>query len=137
MEFKTHDYRAEEKVYSLTRISVSSHPLWSSPSSSLSHTQDDGSTEFFDPLRGLSTETLEPVENTAVVEKLPATQPTSHLSSKKEWTSFNKLLMQRFPIPKMISVCSIWPGFVSRIGTNGYHQVVCSGERKQDLPTCG
>ncbi|CAI9277507.1 unnamed protein product [Lactuca saligna] len=68
--------------------------------------QDHGSTEFFDPLRGLSTETLEPVENTVVAEKLPATQPTSHLSSKKEWTSFNKLLMQRFPVPKMISVSS-------------------------------
>ncbi|CAH1449750.1 unnamed protein product [Lactuca virosa] len=106
MEFKTRDYRAEDKVYSLTRISVSSHPLCSSPSSSLSHTQDHGSTEFFDPLRGLSTEILEPVENMAVAEKLPATQPASHLSSKKEWTSFNKLLMQRFPVPKMISVSS-------------------------------
>ncbi|XP_023737038.1 uncharacterized protein LOC111884963 isoform X1 [Lactuca sativa] len=106
MEFKTRDYRAEDKVYSLTRISVSSHPLCSSASSSLLHTQDHGSTEFFDPLRGLSTQTLEPVENTAVAEKLPATQPTSHLSSKKEWTSFNKLLMQRFPVPKMISVSS-------------------------------
>nr|KAJ0209647.1 hypothetical protein LSAT_V11C400212410 [Lactuca sativa] len=49
-------------------------------------------------------ETLEPFENTTVAEKLPATQPTSHLSSKTELTSFNKLLMQRFPIPKMISV---------------------------------
>ncbi|CAI9269991.1 unnamed protein product [Lactuca saligna] len=68
--------------------------------------RDHGSTEFFDPLRGQSTETLEPVENTAVVEKLPATQPTSHLSSKKELTSFNKLLMKRFHVQKMISVSS-------------------------------
>ncbi|KAL7606590.1 hypothetical protein Lser_V15G19455 [Lactuca serriola] len=73
---------------------------------------DHGSTKFFDQLRGLSTETLEPVENTTVVEKLLATQPTSHLSSKTELTSFNKLLMQRFPIPKMISV-SLASGEVS------------------------
>lgn len=106
MEFKARDYRAEDKVYSLTRVSVSSHPLCSSPPSSLSPTQDHGSIEFFDPLRGQSTETLEPVEDIAVAEKLPASQPISHLSSK-EWTSFNKLLMQRFPVPKMISVSSL------------------------------
>ncbi|KAK9057073.1 hypothetical protein SSX86_024440 [Deinandra increscens subsp. villosa] len=101
MEFKARDYRAEEEVYSLPRVSVSSHPLCSSSSSSL--TQDHVSIEFFDPLRGLSTEVLEPVEETAVAEKHHVGQPTSHLSSK-EWTSFNKLLMQRFPVPKMISV---------------------------------
>ncbi|KAF5781491.1 putative vacuolar protein sorting-associated protein [Helianthus annuus] len=103
MEFKLRDYRAEEEAYSLTRVSVSSHPLCSSSSSSSSHTQDNVSVEFFDPLRALSTEISEPVEDTFVAEKYPVSQPASHLSAK-EWASFNKLLMQRFPVPKMISV---------------------------------
>ncbi|KAI3675626.1 hypothetical protein L1987_85217 [Smallanthus sonchifolius] len=107
MEFKARDYRAEEEFHSLTRVSVSSHPLCSSSSSSSSFTQEDHvSVEFFDPLRGLSTETLEPVEDVVVAEKHPASQPTSHLSTK-EWTSFIKLLMQRFPVPKMISVSAL------------------------------
>ncbi|KAI3810064.1 hypothetical protein L1987_19671 [Smallanthus sonchifolius] len=106
MEFKARDYRAEEEIHSLTRVSVSSHPLCSSSSSSSSHTQDHVSVEFFDPLRGLSTEIMEPVEDVVVAEKHPASQPTSHLSTK-EWTSFNKLLMQRFPVPKMISVSAL------------------------------
>lgn len=106
MEFKARDYRAEDKLCSLTRVSVSSHPLCSSPSPSSLQTQDHASIEFFDPLRAPLTETLEPVEDMPVTEKLPASQPTSHLSSK-EWTSFNKLLMQRFPVPKMITVSSL------------------------------
>ncbi|KAL4554184.1 hypothetical protein LXL04_037361 [Taraxacum kok-saghyz] len=106
MEFKARDYRDDDKLYSLNRVSVSSHPLCSSPSKSLSHTQDHGSIEFFDPLREVSTEILEPVEDIAVAEKHPASRQTSHLSSK-EWSSFNKLLMQRFPVPKMISVSSV------------------------------
>ncbi|KAI7750313.1 hypothetical protein M8C21_005834 [Ambrosia artemisiifolia] len=104
MEFKSRDYRAEEAAYSLPRVSASSHPL--SSSSSPSHTQDNVSIEFFDPLRGPSAEISEPVEDTDVAEKRPASQPTSHLLAK-EWTSFNKLLMQRFPVPKMISVSAL------------------------------
>lgn len=42
----------------------------------------------------------------AVAEKRPATQTTSNLSAK-EWTSYNKLLMQRFPVPKMIQVSAV------------------------------
>ncbi|KAK1440085.1 hypothetical protein QVD17_05910 [Tagetes erecta] len=108
MEFKVRDYRAEEEAHSLTRVSVSSHPLCSSSSSSssLSLTQDLVSVEFFDPLRGLSTEILEPVEDIAVAQKHASSQSTSHLSTK-EWASFNKLLMQRFPVPKMISVSAL------------------------------
>ncbi|KAL8205603.1 hypothetical protein R6Q57_009154 [Mikania cordata] len=104
MEFKARDYRAEEEIYPLSRVSVSSHPLCSS--SSLSHTQDHVNVEFFDPLRGLSAEILEPVEDMTVAEKHSSSQSTSHLLTK-EWTSFNKLLMQRFPVPKMISVSAL------------------------------
>lgn len=68
--------------------------------------QDLVSVEFFDPLRGLSTEILEPIEDFAVAQKHAASQPTSHLSAK-EWASFNKLLMQKFPVPKMISVSAV------------------------------
>ncbi|XP_024968230.1 UPF0505 protein C16orf62 homolog isoform X1 [Cynara cardunculus var. scolymus] len=106
MEFKVRDYKAEEAVHSLTRVPVSSHPLCSSPSSLSLHTQDHGSIEFYDPLRGLSMEILEPVEDMAVAEKRPASQPTSHISAK-EWASYKKLLMQRFPVPKMISVSTL------------------------------
>nr|XP_043622248.1 VPS35 endosomal protein sorting factor-like isoform X2 [Erigeron canadensis] len=109
MEFKARDYKAKEEAYSLsvTRVSVSSHPL-SSLSSSLSSScsQDDVNIEFFDPLRGVSMEITEPVEDMAAAEKSPASQAASHLPAK-EWTSFTKLLMQRFPVPKMIPVSSL------------------------------
>ncbi|XP_076916852.1 uncharacterized protein LOC143576701 isoform X2 [Bidens hawaiensis] len=104
MEFKPRDYRAAEEAYSLTRVSVSSHPLC--PPSVSSNTQDNVSVEFFDPLRGLSTEIPETVADTVVAEKHPASQTTSHLSTK-EWSSFNKLLMQRFHVPKMITVSAL------------------------------
>ncbi|XP_071725786.1 uncharacterized protein [Rutidosis leptorrhynchoides] len=109
MEFKSRDYKADEEAYSLSRVSVSLHPLCSSPSpssSSSSHTQDDGNVEFFDPLRGMSMEIMEPVEDTSVPEKRPVSQSTSHISAK-EWASFNKLLMQKFHVPKTISVSSV------------------------------
>ncbi|PWA95628.1 hypothetical protein CTI12_AA049240 [Artemisia annua] len=102
MEFKARDYRNEDELCSLKRLSVTSHPLSSSIASP--HNQEDhGNIEFFDPLRGISTEVVEPVEDITVAEKPATSQATAHFSAK-EWASFNKLLMQRFPVPKLISV---------------------------------
>ncbi|GKB06392.1 VPS35 endosomal protein sorting factor-like protein isoform X1 [Tanacetum coccineum] len=107
MEFKARDYKAEEELYSFNRVTVSSHPLLSSSSSSSSDKQQDyGNIEFFDPLRGISTQVVEPIEDITVAEKPATSQATSHFSAK-EWASFNKLLMQRFPVPKMISVSAL------------------------------
>nr|GEU91020.1 uncharacterized protein [Tanacetum cinerariifolium] len=108
MEFKARDYKAEEELYSLNKVTVSSHPLLSSSSSSVADDkhQDYGNIEFFDPLRGISTQVVESIEDITVAEKPATSQATSHFSAK-EWASFNKLLMQRFPVPKMISVSAL------------------------------
>ncbi|PWA64095.1 hypothetical protein CTI12_AA346860 [Artemisia annua] len=101
MEFKARDYRNEDELYLLKRLSVTSHPL--SSIASPDNQEDHGNIEFFDPLRGISTEVVEPVEDITVAEKPATSQATAHFSAK-EWASFNKLLMQRFPVPKLISV---------------------------------
>nr|GEV09637.1 retrovirus-related Pol polyprotein from transposon TNT 1-94 [Tanacetum cinerariifolium] len=89
------DYKAEEELYSLNQVTVSSHPLLSSSSVADDKHQDYGNIEFFDPLRGISTQVVESIEDITVAEKHATNQATSHFSAK-EWASFNKLLMQRF-----------------------------------------
>ncbi|KAI8010950.1 VPS35 endosomal protein sorting factor-like [Camellia lanceoleosa] len=105
MEFRPRNYTAEEATYSLPRSHADTHPL-STPSPShhqvdvVDHKKDD----FYDPLRGsdangkVSIDNLQDEENSSAVSKADVGLP------EKEWTSFKKLLMQRFSGPKMVSI---------------------------------
>lgn len=71
---------------------------------------DHGTSDFFDPLRSLddneaaSRDVLLEVDNSSSVG---LSSEASMQNSAKEWTSFNRILMQKFPVSKMISVSSV------------------------------
>lgn len=66
---------------------------------------DHGNIDFFDPLRGLadnasvSEEDLQDLESTF--------SEASTQLPMKEWMSFKRFLMQRFPVSKMVSISSV------------------------------
>lgn len=68
---------------------------------------DDEKIDFYDPLRGPSADAID-------VEDLQNDASTTGLSSAdaiqvqaKEWTSFKRLLMQRFSSSKMVSIATV------------------------------
>ncbi|WKA12503.1 hypothetical protein VitviT2T_029878 [Vitis vinifera] len=107
MEFRHRNYRAEEEAHALPRSRAVTHPL-SSQSSPLHKVEvvDDEKIDFYDPLRGPSADAID-------VEDLQNDASTTGLSSAdaiqvqaKEWTSFKRLLMQRFSSSKMVSIAT-------------------------------
>ncbi len=66
---------------------------------------DHGNSDFFDPLRGssdnatVSRDDFEDHENTS-------SEASTQLPTK-EWISFKRFLMQRFPVSKMIEISSV------------------------------
>ncbi|KAF3453419.1 hypothetical protein FNV43_RR03859 [Rhamnella rubrinervis] len=113
MEFRPRNYSAEEQSHAVTRVRADDHPLSAAPSSAL-HLQvavvDHGNSDFFDPLRSsdddgaVSRDVLLEVDN---VSSVGLSSEASMQNSAKEWTSFNRILMQKFPVAKMISVSSM------------------------------
>ncbi|XP_059664782.1 uncharacterized protein LOC132311079 isoform X2 [Cornus florida] len=106
MEFRPRNYTTEEEVYSLLRVPADTHPLSTPPSSSQNQVDvvDPKKNDFLDPLRWSdanvadSIETLQDEENiSTAVAQLP----------EKEWSSFKKLLMQKFSVSKMVSLSSV------------------------------
>ncbi|CAM8972452.1 unnamed protein product [Rhodiola kirilowii] len=101
MEFRTRNYSAEREAASLPRHPANNHPL--STSSSPFHqvdVKDIRPDDFTDPLR----ENDACPDNTYNVSKdLLATKSFSAYPGK-EWESFKKLLMQKFPDPKMVPI---------------------------------
>ncbi|KAK9269685.1 hypothetical protein L1049_001463 [Liquidambar formosana] len=116
MEFRPRDYSAEEEAYSLPRVRADNHPL---SEQSSSHQQvdieDHENNDFFDPLRGpdtnvaVTTDDLQDVESifTVGLSRRAAIQLPA-----KEWTTFKRILMQRFSISKMISISSVSMSFL-------------------------
>lgn len=105
MEFRRRDYSAEEQGHVLRRSRSDHHPLL--PPSPSFHNQvvpeKNGNNDFFDPLRGLNAE-----DSTSAEEKAANTTTTNNSQvSSKEWTSFKRFLMQKFPVSKMISIASM------------------------------
>ncbi|XP_058751925.1 uncharacterized protein LOC131625025, partial [Vicia villosa] len=79
MEFRPRDYKTENESHALPRARADAHPL-SCPLPPLTQVNDavvGGNADFYDPLRG-------GIDNDPI----------------KEWTSFRRLLMQRFPVSK-------------------------------------
>lgn len=60
--------------------------------------------DFFDPLRGPETDAAVSIEN--FEDASTPTEVANHVSVK-EWISFKRFLMQRFPVSKMVSISSV------------------------------
>lgn len=118
LEFRHRDYIAEEKAYSLPRLPAETHPLSTSSQTphqvDLAHKEKEEN-DFFDPLRKIdekkevSFEDFQDEEITGGPSNESSVQSSAKASvqsSSKEWTSFKKILMQRFPASKNISLSS-------------------------------
>ncbi|XP_061342230.1 uncharacterized protein LOC133288485 isoform X2 [Gastrolobium bilobum] len=109
MDFRPRNYSAEHESHALPRARADAHPLSASPPPlSQVNIVDHGNTGFFDPLRG--------TDNHANATSLdPDNLSGSDHQPTKEWTSFRRLLMQRFPVSKMVSISSM-PDVLLRSG---------------------
>ncbi|KAB5521161.1 hypothetical protein DKX38_025480 [Salix brachista] len=104
MEFRRRDYSAEEQGHVLRRSLSDHHPLLP-PSPSFNNQvvdEKNGNNDFYDPLRGLNAE-----DSASVEEKDNNNNNNNSQVSSKEWTSFKRFLMQKFPVSKMISIASM------------------------------
>lgn len=105
LEFRRRDYRAEDQAHSLRRMRAHTHPL-SAPSLSPLQVEESecGKDDFCDPLRandGSMEASASDVHREDVSSE--ATVPAdlnSQLRVRKEWISFKKMLMHRFPVSK-------------------------------------
>lgn len=61
--------------------------------------------EFFDPLRGLVDNATDSREDVQELEST-SSEASSQLPTK-EWMSFKRFLMQKFPVSKMVSISSV------------------------------
>ncbi|KAH9803873.1 VPS35 endosomal protein sorting factor-like [Citrus sinensis] len=119
MEFRPRNYIAEEESHALPRSGADDHPLFA-PSTSSNHHKvdvvDHESHDFFDPLRS-------PAANAVALNKdVEDGESSSTVSSEaaaevsvKEWTTFKRFLMQKFPVSKMVSV-SLMPDVIIKTG---------------------
>ncbi|CAH8347235.1 unnamed protein product [Eruca vesicaria subsp. sativa] len=98
-EFRRRDYEADHESHLLPRSRTLKHPL-SSPIASRQHqvkTVRGSEIDFFDPLMGLDVNVSVEEEDTS----LSIETVTQELT--KEWKSLKRILMQRFPVSKVIS----------------------------------
>ncbi|KAL2316727.1 hypothetical protein Fmac_030603 [Flemingia macrophylla] len=112
MEFRPRNYSAENESHALPRVRAAAHPLSAPPPPSpLAQAEviDRGNSDFFDPLRGNANSANDTPSDHDNWNEAVDHQPT------KEWTSFRRLLMQRFPVSKMVSVSSM-PDVLMRSG---------------------
>lgn len=111
LEFRHRDYRAEAEAYSLPRTRVEFHPLSASSTSRFREAEPNCERDdIIDPLRAPD-ETME-VSVTDVHREY--TNPEETLTSDitvqlriKEWNSFKKSLMQKFPLSKTIPISMV------------------------------
>lgn len=114
MEFRPRNYSAENESHALPRARADAHPLFA-PSPPLPpplaqvEVVHPGNSDFFDPLRGTDNDANAASPDHDSLNEAADHQPT------KEWTSFRRLLMQRFPVSKMVSVSSM-PDVLMRSG---------------------
>ncbi|KAL2582628.1 hypothetical protein AAZV13_14G020000 [Glycine max] len=112
MEFRHRNYSAELESHALPRLRAGAHPLSAPPPPPpLSQVDaiDCGNTDFYDPLRGTNNDANAAPPDHDNLNEAADHQPT------KEWTSFRRLLTQRFPVSKMVSVASM-PDVLTRSG---------------------
>ncbi|XP_031284588.1 VPS35 endosomal protein sorting factor-like [Pistacia vera] len=118
MEFRPRDYAAEDESHALPRLHADDHPLFS-PSPLSDHHQvedvvDCENSDFFDPLRAADVNAVVPIED--IEDGESSSMLSSEASSQvsvKEWISFKRFLMQKFPVSKMVSLSSVSKIFIS------------------------
>ncbi|XP_057441139.1 uncharacterized protein LOC130733086 isoform X2 [Lotus japonicus] len=110
VDFRPRNYTAEKGSHALPRVRADdAHPLSAPPLPQVNDVVDRGNTDFFDPLRGTDTDAKAAPHDPDNLVEASEPRPT------KEWTSFRRLLMQRFPVSKMVSVSSM-PDVLMRSG---------------------
>lgn len=111
LKFRHRDYKAEEQVHSLRRVVAETHPLsLQSPSCDQVDVTDYGREEFYDPLRGNHGKPEDSMKGLGRTSTEITTEPYRDIAIHfmgKEWTSYKKVLMQKFPVSRMISVSSL------------------------------
>uniref|UniRef100_A0A7C9AE96 Uncharacterized protein n=1 Tax=Opuntia streptacantha TaxID=393608 RepID=A0A7C9AE96_OPUST len=111
IEFRTRDYTAEAKAHSLPRVPADAHPLSSSPCFSLQVDVVYGQNgDTLDPLRASHGDIAVPsldLENSENAFKSEISGANSIKLLVKEWTTFKRFLVQKFPTAKTLSVSSI------------------------------
>ncbi|XVF03816.1 hypothetical protein REPUB_Repub05bG0025600 [Reevesia pubescens] len=113
MEFRPRNYVVQEQSHALPRSRTNFHPLSSSPSppTLLRQVDDDAEyrnkEEFFDPLRAPDSNSTVEIIHEQDFESSSNQNDDSVQVQTKEWTSFKRFLMQRFPVSKMISISSM------------------------------
>ncbi|KAL8469939.1 hypothetical protein ACS0TY_032706 [Phlomoides rotata] len=105
LEFRRRDYRAEEQAHALPRTRTDTHPLSaSSPAPHQVEESEGGKYDFFDPLRatdGTAEVSVNAIHLEDISSKVTvAGDISSQTRVRKEWISFKKMLMQRFPASK-------------------------------------
>ncbi|KAM3320471.1 VPS35 endosomal protein-sorting factor-like isoform X2 [Capsicum chacoense] len=111
LKFRHRDYKAEEQVHSFRPVAAETHPLsFQSPSYDQVDVTDYDRDEFFDPLRGNYGKPEDPMKDLGSTTTEITAEPYRDIAIQflgKEWTSYKKVLMQKFPVSKMISVSSL------------------------------
>lgn len=112
IDFRRRDYRAEEQAHSLRRARADTQPLSAAPSPSHLQVEECGKDDFCDPLRAndgsMEVSASDVHREDISSDAMAPPDPNSHLRVRKEWISFKRMLMQRFPVSKTspISVAS-------------------------------
>ncbi|KAI9080628.1 hypothetical protein K1719_037385 [Acacia pycnantha] len=110
MEFRPRSYGADHDFHVLPSVPTDNHPLAAPSVSDIQvDTVDLGNHEFLDPLRGLDGDAKAIPFDHEIPSEAASHPPT------KEWTSFRRLLQQRFPVSKMVSLSSV-PEVMMRSG---------------------
>ncbi|KAL0803977.1 hypothetical protein Bca101_096467 [Brassica carinata] len=118
-EFRRRDYGADHESHLLPRSRTQKHPL-SSPIASRQHqmktVRDNDPPDFFDPLRGLDVNASaeDKVEEEEEADTSLSTEAVTQ-ELTKEWKSLKRILIQRFPVSKVISFSPI-----SNVITKGF-----------------
>ncbi|CAN6927689.1 unnamed protein product [Brassica oleracea] len=106
-EFRRRDYGDDHESHLLPRSRTQKHPL-SSPIASRQHqmktVRDNDPPDFFDPLRGLDVNASaeDKVEEEEEADTSLSTEAVTQ-ELTKEWKSLKRILIQRFPVSKVIS----------------------------------
>lgn len=110
-EFRRRDYGADHESHLLPRSPTQKHPL-SSPTASRQHqmktVRDNDSPDFFDPLRGMDVNASaeDKVEEEEEEDTSLSTEAVTQ-ELTREWKSLKRILIQRFPVSKVISFSPI------------------------------
>lgn len=118
IEFRTRDYTAEAKAHSLPRVPTDAHPLSSCPAFSLQVDIVDGEKDdTLDPLRAPHWDIAVPfqdLENSENAVKSEISGANSIELLVKEWATFKRFLVQKFPTAKTVSVSAIADSVIGR-----------------------